>query len=385
MKLYWTYEKLQEEANKYKTREEFSKNSSSAYIISRRRKLLNKLFENHENNGYNENRKVDGYWSTEKLQEEANKYKTRSEFYRESNSAYHIACSKNLINVLFKNHFNKGYDNNRVHRGYWTIEKLQKESNKYKTRSEFRKNDFAAYSAAKEKKSLDLLFINHPNEGYIDKKEWKENKYVIYVYELPEYNKAYVGLTNNINRRDMEHLFDDNELLSLFCKNHNIKLPNYKILEENLKSTDAQKKEIYWINYYKNNNYEMFNINKGGSLGSVAIKWTKNKLQKEANKYKTRGEFREKNNPAYVIARSKNLLNDIFKNHIYEEKYYLIKYWTLDTLQKEANKYTTRWEFRKHNKKAYSAAIKRKMINEIFKNHSNQGYTRIPKYKKHFL
>ena len=123
----------------------------------------------------------------------------------------------------------------------------------------------------------------------------------------------------------------------------------------------------------------MFNINKGGSLGCVPSKWSKKALQIESGKYKTRGEFRKKNNLAYVIARSKNLLDELFENHIYDEKYYLIKYWTLDTLQNEADKYSTRSEFRKKSKKAYSAALKSKMINIIFKNHKNQGYIRTPK------
>lgn len=51
----WTIEKLQEEANKYNTRTEFYKKSSSAYSIATQRKLIDKLFKNHNNLGYSKN------------------------------------------------------------------------------------------------------------------------------------------------------------------------------------------------------------------------------------------------------------------------------------------------------------------------------------------
>jgi len=377
--VHWTIEKLQEEANKYKTRKEFSKNSSSAYQTAQKNGTLNILFKNHKNNGYNNCRKKDGYWTIKKLQKEANKYQTRGEFYKKNNSAYSVANGKKLINTLFKNHKNKGYDISRVHRGYWTMDKLQVCSNKYETRAEFRKNDINAYSAAKRKKLLNILFKNHKNEGYIDKEEWSYNSYAIYVYEMSEYNKAYVGLTNDIKRRDKEHLFSENELLINFCKDNNIALPKYKILEDDLISIDAQKKEQYWINFYKKNNWHMFNISNGGGLGGCSIKWTKNKLQREAEKYKTVGEFRVNNNHAYISARNKNMLDELFeydKNADYDREHHLIKYWNIDTLQIEVDKYETREEFRYNSKKAYSAAIRRNLISELFKNHKNNGYTR---------
>jgi hypothetical protein len=53
---------------------------------------------------------------------------------------------------------------------------------------------------------MDYLFRNHERLGYADVDEWKENSYVIYAYEIKEFNSAYVGLTNDIKRRDREHL-----------------------------------------------------------------------------------------------------------------------------------------------------------------------------------
>jgi len=321
-------------------------------------------------------------WTTEKLQEEANKYQTRSEFYK-NNASYYVAARHNkLLDELFKNHKNKGYCDYKKYSGYWTKEKLQEEANKYKTRGEFTKNNKSAYSSAVYKKLLNELFKNHTNNGYSDKNEWKENSYVIYVYELPEFNKAYVGLTNNVNRRDKEHLFNDKELLSIFCKENKISLPNYKILEEKLSSNEAKTQECYWLDYYKNNDWILFNVSKPGSLGGGVLKWTKNKLQIEANKYHTIKEFRENNKPAYSAANKLKLIVILFKNKInngYSNKRKIPGYWNKELLQEIANEYKTRVEFRKCNYPAYLSSNKQRLLDELFKNHINQGYIRKPK------
>jgi hypothetical protein len=379
----WTIEKLQKEANKYETRIEFQKNSK-AYSTAKNKKILNELFKNHSNEGYNNFRKKDGFWTIERLQEEVNKYKTRLEFQKKSTSAYGIAHVKKNIDFLFKNHFNNGYDINRLSPGYWTIEKLQEDVNKYKTRNEFYKKSSSAYTISIQKGLIDELFKNHTNLGY-SKKEWQENSYIIYAYELPKYNRVYVGLTNNIERRDKEHVFDKKEKLNLFCKENKIPYPEYKILEKNLKSIDAQNKENYWINFYKNNEWIMFNIAKSGSLGGYIKKWTKKKLQEEANKYKTRGEFWIKSKIASVIAGNKNIIDELFINHQnsgYSENRVHRDHWSEEILQNEANKYLTRFEFKKNNYVAYKAAHRKKLLNNIFKNHKNKGYTRNFKIKE---
>jgi hypothetical protein len=48
----WTKEKLQEEANKYLTRNDFRKNNINAYSYSKTKKILNELFKTHLNQGY---------------------------------------------------------------------------------------------------------------------------------------------------------------------------------------------------------------------------------------------------------------------------------------------------------------------------------------------
>ena len=257
-------------------------------------------------NQFNEALQQNGYWNKEQLQKEANKYKTRSEFVKNNAYAYYKSLKMNILDELFKNHINNGYSDKQKISGYWTEERLQDEVNKYENRNEFNKNNIAAYCAASKKNLIDKLFKNHTNQGYMDKEEWKENSYVIYVYELEDFNSVYIGLTNDVKRRDKEHLFDEKEKMALFCKENNIPYPKYKILEKDLKSTEAQRQEKYWVEHYKNNGWGMFNIAKTGGLGG-GKKWTKKSLQEEANKYKTIREFRKNNSAAYGAAQKRKL------------------------------------------------------------------------------
>lgn len=338
---------------------------------------MDDLFKNHPNLGYDENKKPKNYWTEEKLQEEANKYKTRGEFWEKNSGAAKIALDKGLMDKLFNYHINFGYSDRQVISGYWTEEKLQEEADKYISRKEFRDSNRAAYSAAFKKNLLDSLFKNHINKGYSDKEEWKENSYVIYVYELEEFNSAYVGLTNNIIRRDRDHLFDEKEKLGLFCKENDIPYPNYKVLEENLTSLEAKRQENYWKKFYENNGWVMFNIAKPGALGSASRKWTKKSLQEEVDKYKTRSEFQKKNGGAYMTALKKGIVNDLFKNHTnlgYTDKQMIFGYWTEERLQKEVSKYKSRREFQINSKGAYTAAVSKKILNKLFNEFPNQGY-----------
>ena len=317
-------------------------------------------------------------YTDEELQDEVNKYESRSDLKNNDPNTYSIIVRRKLLDELFKNHPNNGYSENIKPRYYWSKENLQEEADKYETRDDFRRNNYNAYQTAIKQKILDELFNYHINQGYLDKEEWKENSYVIYVYELEDFNMAYVGLTNDVIRRNKEHLLEEKRKINIFCKENNIPYPKYKILEENLKSTEAQRQEKYWINFYKDIGWEMFNIAKAGGLGSVSKIWTKKALQEEANKYETRREFQKNNLNAYSQAVSKRLLDELFKNHSnngYSENQKISGYWTKERLQDEVNKYETRDEFKRNSVGAHTSSLRQKLLDELFKNHSNDGYT----------
>ena len=371
----WSFDLLQIEANKYQTRSEFRKKSKGAYIESSRKGLINDLFKNHHNEGFSKKRKKNGYWTKENLQIEANKYQTRSEFWCKNSSAAKAALKKNITDELFKNHNNEGFSEKKKKDGYWDKDRLQAEANKYKTRNDLRFYNPSAYSSAHKKNIIDELFIHHYNNGFSDYK-WQKNSYVIYAYELINFNKVYIGLTNNIERRNNEHIFNEKEPLNIFCMNNNISYPCYTILEDNLESDDAKRQELYWINYYKLKKWQLFNQVKGGSLGRKSFKWNKNLLQKEVNKYKTRGEFNKNNPSAYNAARKKKLIDELFKKHSnqgFSIKSHGFGYWNLNKIKEAVDKYQTIKEFRKGQSGAYAAAKRLGIFESLFKDHPNQG------------
>jgi hypothetical protein len=138
----WAFEKLQEEALKYKTRKEFEKNSPGAYQAAIRRSILDKICS-HMGERLNEK------WTKEELEQEASKYKTRKEFEKNSSGAYHTALRRSILDKICPHMEYVNYP--------WTDEELQQETLKYKTRGEFQKNSKGAYCTAQKRKILDKI------------------------------------------------------------------------------------------------------------------------------------------------------------------------------------------------------------------------------------
>jgi hypothetical protein len=89
-------------------------------------------------------------------------------------------------------------------------------------------------------------------------------------------------------------------------------------------------------------------------------KWTVETLQTEASKYLSRFEFQTENRKAYQAAHKRGLLDQICKHM--EAKY---RDWSDKELQEEALKYLNRNEFKKNSHSAYRVAIKRKVLDQI--------------------
>jgi hypothetical protein len=85
-------------------------------------------------------RKPVGYWTKEKCQEEALKYKTKKEFQKNS-SAYGISAKNKWINEVCSHMLEIKKPKN-----YWTKEKCQKEALKYRTKNEFKDNSLSCYT-----------------------------------------------------------------------------------------------------------------------------------------------------------------------------------------------------------------------------------------------
>lgn len=143
----WTKEKVFEEAKKYKSKSEFQKGCSRAYTIALKSGWFNEM------DWFKNSKKPNGYWTKEKVFEEARKYSTRKEFSKGCNSAYVIARKSGWLNEMDWLYFNK-----RRPKDFWIKINVEKEARKYNTRKEFSKGCATAYQVARKNKWLDELF-----------------------------------------------------------------------------------------------------------------------------------------------------------------------------------------------------------------------------------
>lgn len=255
----------------------------------------------------------------------------------------------------------------------WTFEKCKKEAKKYNTKFDFITKSHGAYIASWRNNWLGEF-------TWLKRKTYESDKnkknYYVYSYELNTINKVYVGITNNINRRDRQHRFGNKsknkiEYSNLYftAKENNIILPQPIILYKELTPSEAQIKEHDCIEEYKLNGWILINKAKTGycigSVGTPWIKWDKEKCYKEALKYTKRSDFSKSSNGAYESARKNGWLDDYTwfkKSHITHKK----GYWTYDTCYQEALKFKTKKEFEKESGTAAKKAWENKWMDDYF-------------------
>jgi hypothetical protein len=98
---YWTLERLKQEAEKYKTDQEFIKNSASAYQAAKAMGVLEIIFQNLERNS--KRRASPNFWTKENVEKEASKYNRRIDFMNKSKGAYLKALEKGWLDDVTKN------------------------------------------------------------------------------------------------------------------------------------------------------------------------------------------------------------------------------------------------------------------------------------------
>jgi len=93
-----------------------------------------------------------GYWTLDTLQAEALKYKSRSEFQKFNGAAYNASGRLKLRDLICAHMVEAKKPN-----GYWNLERLQAEALKYSLRQEFQQKNGAAYKAAGEIKCREQI------------------------------------------------------------------------------------------------------------------------------------------------------------------------------------------------------------------------------------
>ena len=285
-------------------------------------------------------------WNYETCKEAAIKCKTRGEFWKK----YSAAARKSSVNEWLDDFF---YKNTSKPSGYWTKENCIEESKKYKYYTDFRDKSYSAYY-----KCIKNDWIKHFNWLIDNRKKYDETSriHIVYVYIFKELNYAYVGRTIQLKQRHYAHTkkVNSNDSVMIFIKKHNLtNIDMPLILEEKLTLSESKEKEEYWINEYKEKGYNMINKVKGGSIGGLAVKWTKEKCFDEAKKYKRKIDFYKKSQSAWIAAKKNGWLKDyVWLTSTKNGK----NYWTYDKCLECAKKSTSKKDFEKNYFQAYRKA-----------------------------
>ena len=203
-------------------------------------------------------------------------------------------------------------------------------------------------------KWLDDICSHMKNLGNIKSK-------CIYVYEFKD-NSAYIGLTCNIERRNKEHFSQKNSSVFKHINKTNlipklIQLTDYVYVEYSIKLED------FYLQKYKNNNWNILNKSKTGATGKKSTIWNYENCKNEALKYKYRKEFQTNNISAYLSSLKNKWLDDICSHMI--EKIKQKGYWNYDKCKEIALIYKNKTDFRIFNFKAYSYSQRNNFLKEI--------------------
>lgn len=149
----------------------------------------------------------------------------------------------------------------------------------------------------------------------------KGNKYkrCIYVYIFENVNNekyVYVGLTNNLEYRHLQHcgkVKKDGSSVLKFCENNNIEIPNPIQLTEYIDKDIASKLEGEILNDYINNGYNSINKCKCGGLGgsTKSNSFTYDECLDISKKYRTRSEWRSNDYTSYYFGMKMNWLDTL--------------------------------------------------------------------------
>jgi len=387
---YWTFERCNEEALKYKNRGEFKKLSKGAYLVSSENKWIDEICIHMNNN-----------WTLERCKEEALKYDKRNDFKNSAASAYNSSLRNGWIDEICK-HMNqgnnpKGYWNNKeicynealkytrkvdlkngsrqaynslcknnwlddaclhmleIERpdGYWTLERCKEEALKYTTKTEFKNFSVSAYSISVQKKWISEICQHMTAIG---------NRYnkCVYVYEFND-NHAYIGITYDIKRRTHDR---ENCKTDAVTKYINISglIPILKILTKYIPVDEAVILEGEYVEKYKNDGWIILNRVKTGSIGSVK-KWTFEKCKEIALKFNNKRDLKKEFNGAYQVMCENKWLNELCLHMIELQK--PKGFWNYENCKNEFIKYNCIKDVKNNASTAYCVAVKNKWIGDF--------------------
>jgi hypothetical protein len=187
--------------------------------------------------------------------------------------------------------------------------------------------------------------------------------YTIYAWEFTKINTVYVGIAKNLKRRISNHRCQGPVNIFAIENGYNLKEMSPIILEECCAEIVGERELYYW-NLYNDKKWINLGVkHKCGNIGSIGrLIWTKDKCLEEAQKYKTRNNFKKGSPRAYDACRKKLWLDDVC-SHMKPKP----TIWTKERCTEEALKYESRSSFKANSSGAYSKARANGWLNDICK------------------
>lgn len=167
--MYWTKINCISAAKRCESRSSFKKNFSGAWDSAYNNGWLNEVYKYLKNPN-----NMSIIWTKEKCKLICNNYNILSDFRKKEPKVYDVVLNKKWLNELCSHMMR-----NLKQKGYWTKDKCLEESLKYKTKTEWMKNSHKSYDAAHRNKWINFC------SSHMIKLGTNQNR-VIYSFEFED-------------------------------------------------------------------------------------------------------------------------------------------------------------------------------------------------------
>lgn len=288
----------------------------------------------------------------------ASKSNSIADFKRRNGKAYQTSRKNGWIKDFAKEFkFLSTGEAIRKSRGFLSKSDIEKIARKYTSLKDFRIHERKVYQNAVARHLItSFTWLTRVVDEH---QSWMGD--TVYAYEFLDSKVVYIGRTINMERRHIEHCQPDDPI-SIYAKSINASIPNPILLHTGLKVAEGQIRECEEITRYQKEGWTLLNKAKGGSIGALVQRLSKEHCIEVAKRYKYLMDFEREHHREY---------NTLLKYGCLDECTWLkrtqVKSGTwndYETCRKEALKYKSRGEFASSNSVAYQAAVRNNWLDK---------------------
>jgi superfamily II DNA or RNA helicase len=300
------------------------------------------------------------YWTDSSIKEEALKYKTKNEWKKNSNSSYTIALSNKELFKECIQHME--YDGYSFEYGYWNLKNCKQSASQYNTKKEWRENYPSAYTVAFKNGWLDeccahMIYLKK-NVTYEEAKteSLKYSRKIDWNKNSPETVRW--SRLNGYYDEFASHMKSNLKPDTYYTKEKCFEL--FKPIKT-IKKLKDRYPSAYRI-AYENNWLEELTSH----MTKERFLWKEKDIEIIAKKYKFKEEFKKFDRNAYDAARTINNKKPGFMNMICSHmiKLRIPNFWTFENCKEDALKYKKRNEWRLNSGSAYQKASQKGWLDE---------------------